>query len=244
MKRLAKAGVLAVGAVLVSQAAQAAFTANDLYMGFNQSGKNDYLIDLGQASTLLGQPTVVDLSSYFSLSTFNSVFTSGATGVSMGIVGGKVAFPSSGDTIFASSPVGSDMSGFFHSATIIGNAVNDLSSVAFPTTGSGVEDTTKSWTSLVSPTFSPGTFYGDSGINPGAAIDGTGIITQGLWEATPGSDYTYLGYFTVDTSPSAVQSLTFTSVQATPEPTTTALLAGGALLFGLFRWRNNARKNN
>lgn len=242
MKQLAKAGILAMGAVLASQAAQAAFTANDLYLGFNQTSKNDYLIDLGQASGILGQSTVVDLSSYFSLSTFDSVFTSGATGVSMGVVGGKIAFPNSGNTIYVTSPVGSDMSGFFHNATTIGNAINDLSAVALPAAGNGAEDATKSWTTLISPSFAPGTFYGDSGVNPSSAIDGTGVLTEGLWMATPGSDYAYLGYFTLDTGAGAGQSLTFTSVQAVPEPTTAALLAGGAVLLGAFRWRT-ARKN-
>jgi len=242
MKRLAKAGVLALSAILVSRAAQAAFTANDLYLGFNQSGKNDYLIDLGQASSILGQSTVVDLSSYFSLSTFDSVFTSGSTGVSMGVVGGKIAFPNSGNTIYATSPVGSDMNGFFHNATTIGNAINDLSAVALPAAGNGAEDATKSWTTLISPSFAPGTFYGDSGVNPSSAIDGTGVITEGLWMANPGSAYSYLGYFTLDTGASASPSLTFTSVQPAPEPTTMALLGGGAVLFGIFRWRTTHKK--
>jgi hypothetical protein len=231
-----------MGAVLASQAAQAAFTANDLYLGFNQTSKNDYLIDLGQASGILGQSTVVDLSSYFSLSTFDSVFTSGATGVSMGVVGGKNAFPSSGNIIYATSPVGADMSGLSHSASTIGNAISDLSAAALPAAGSGAEDATLSWTSLVSPTYAPGSFYGDSGVNPSSAIDGTGVLTEGLWMATPGSGYTYQGFFTLDTGASASPSLTFTSVQAAPEPTTTAVLGGGALLLGIFRWRAN-RKN-
>ena len=79
-------------------------------------------------------------------------------------------------------------------------------------------------------------------MNPSSASDGTGVLTEGLWMATTGSDYTYQGFFTLDTGASASPSLTFTSVQAAPEPTTTTVLGGGALLLGIFRWRAN-RKN-
>src|ERR1019366_733262 len=107
MKRLTKAGILAIGAALVSQAAQAQFTPNNLYLGLTQSSAtSDYLINLGAASSITGQASVVNLSSDFSLSVFNSIFTGGATGVSMGVVGGKNQFPSSYD-LYMTAPIAS-----------------------------------------------------------------------------------------------------------------------------------------
>lgn len=245
MKQITKAAIVAMGAALVSQAALASITANDLYLGFNRTGSSDLIIDLGQAGGITGQSTVVDLSSYFTLSQFSSIFTGGASGVYMGVVGGQAQFPSSYN-IYATSPIGSDMSGFFHSSGIIQNSINDLSGAALPTGGAGsssqvTANSSTSWTSLVSPTYFSGTFYGDSGINPSSAIGGSGIITEGLWQATDSSAYTYLGYFTADTTGSG-PSLTFTSIQAAPEPSTLALLAGGGILLSILRWRV-ARKN-
>lgn len=239
MKQLAKAGILAVGAALATQAAQAAFTANDLYLGFTQSSASgDYLIDLGQASSVTGQSTVVNLSSYFDLGMFNTIFTGGAAGVNMGVVGGKNQFPSSYD-FYVTAPVGADLSSLSYSSTAIGTVVGPITRLAVPAAGSGVNDTTKSWAANI-PVNSPSDFYGASGLNPDLAIDGSGVITEGLWKAIPGST-TYLGYFTLDTT-GASPSLTFTSIQAVPEPTTASVLAGGALLVGVLRWRA-ARKN-
>ncbi len=235
MKQLAKAGILAVGAVLVSQAAQAAFTANDLYLGFTQSSASgDYLINLGQASSIVGQSTVVNLSSDFDLGMFNTIFTGGAAGVNMGVVGGINQFPSSYD-FYVTAPVGADLSGLNYSSTAIGTAVGPIARLAAPAAGTGINDTSKSWAANI-PVNAPNDFYGATGLNPDLAINGSGIISEGLWKEIPGSS-TYLGYFTLDTSVSASPSLTFTSIQAVPEPTTTAVLAGGALLLGIFRGR-------
>lgn len=227
-----------VSAALITQATQAAFTANDLYLGFTQtSASGDYIIDLGQASSVTGQSTVVDLSSIFSLSQFNSIFTGGANGVNMGVVGGINQFPSSYD-FYTTAAVGTDLSGFNYSSTGIGTVVGPIARLAAPTSGSGVNDTSKSWAANI-PTLAANDFYGASGINPDLAIGSSGILTEGLWEAVPGST-AYLGYFTMDTT-GANPSLTFTSVQAVPEPATLSVLAGGALLFGIFR-RRSARK--
>jgi hypothetical protein len=240
MKRLTKAGVLAVGVALASQAAQAQFTANDLYLGFTQSSaSSDYLIDLGQPGVVgVGGSSVVNLSSDFSMSLFTSIFTGGATGVSMGVVGGQSHFPSSYD-LFATAPIGSNLSGVNHSQSTIASAEADLTVLPFPTAGSGVADSTKSWNANVSPTFTASTFYGASGIEPDSAIDNTGIINEGLWEATPTSAYSYLGYFTLDTT-GGNPSLTFTP-SAVPEPNTYAL-GGFALLLCLLLRRFNYKK--
>ena len=225
---------------MASQAAQAAFTANDLYLGFTQStASGDYLINLGQASSVVGQSTVVDLSSYFDLGMFNTIFTGGAAGVNMGVVGGINQFPSSYD-FYVSAPVGTDLSGLNYSSTAIGTVVGPIARLAAPAAGTGVNDASKSWAANI-PVNAPNDFLGASGLNPDLAIDGSGIINEGLWQETPGNS-TYLGYFTLDTTGGTGPSLTFTSIQPVPEPTTTAILGGGAVLFGIFRWRTARKK--
>jgi hypothetical protein len=246
MKQSTKAVILAAGAALISQAAQASFTANDLYLGFSSvNAPSDYIIDLGQPGAVgVGGLTPVNLSGDFSMPLFSSAFTSGATGVSMGVVGGQNQFPSSYDLFATALRVGgagnvalpgSDLSHFNHSANSIGNSEVTLAGNPFPTAGNGIVDPTKSWSANVAPTFTAHSFYGASGINPSSAIDGSGVIYEDLWEATSSSPYTYLGYFTLDLS-GANPNLTFTP---TPEPTTISLLAGAGLLLLSFRRRFN-----
>jgi hypothetical protein len=235
MKQSTKAVILALGMASVYQAAQAQFTANDLYLGLTQSSaSSDYIIDLGQPGVVgVGGSSVVNLSSDFSLSLFNSIFTGGATGVSMGVVGGQNHFPSSYD-LYVTSPIGANMSLFNTSQTTLGNAEANITGMPLPTAGNGVADSTKSWAADISPTFTANSLYGASGIDPDLAIDGSGIINEGLYEATPSSVYNYLGYFTLNTT-GASPSLTFTP-SAVPEPTTASILGGGVLLWVL-RWR-------
>src|SRR5215471_2921314 len=96
MKYMIKMTMLgAVAALLAAQNAEAAYSPNDLILGFNLgggSGPNDYLIDLGNANTSVGVGggTFVDLSPSFNLATFNSLYGSLA-GVSMSVVGGNGA---------------------------------------------------------------------------------------------------------------------------------------------------------
>jgi hypothetical protein len=239
MKRLTKAGILAIGAALVSQAAQAQFTANDLYLGLTQSSAtSDYILDLGQASSITGQSSVVNLSSDFSLSTFNSIFTGGATGVSMGVVGGRGTFGSV--DLYTTS---ADTTGYSSSSSTLTTAANRISTMSpvLPTAGNGVGDSTKSWAADISPTFTAQSFYGASGINPDSAIGGSGILQENLYEATPGNGYTYLGYFTLDTTGGS-PSVDFTSIDVVPEPGTVSLLAIGGLLLWSLRGRF-VRKN-
>jgi hypothetical protein len=252
MTNFLKAATVAAGLGLTISA-QAAFTANDLYLGFYGAGSTgDYLIDLGQPGTVgVGGSSVFNLSGSFSLSLFNSAFTSGPTGVSMGAVGGQNQFPSSYNIYAttlrsggAGSPAiaGSDLSAFNHSQTTIGNAVSILSTVAFPTAGNGAVDAGKSWSANVTPTFTAGSFYGASGIDPSSAIGASAVLYEDLWKATSTSGYSYLGYFTLDLSGSPTP-LTFTpSASPVPEPGTVPLIALGGLSWLLLARKLN-RKN-
>lgn len=241
--------MLAAAVGLVSQSTQAATTANDIYLGFYSSGASgDYLIDLGQPGTFgVGGSSIVNLSGDFSMSLFNSTFASGFTGVSMGAVGGQSTFPSSYDlytTAFRTGgtgipgTAGSDLTGVNHSQSTISTAYSTLTSVAFPTAGNGIVDANKSWQANISPTFSANSFYGASGVDPSSAFDGTGVLYEDLWKATPTS-YTYLGYFTMDANQG---NLSFTPVASVPEPGSLSLLAAGAVAW-LALARKLKRKN-
>jgi hypothetical protein len=251
MKKLTSAAILVVvGASLAS--AQVSFTANDLYFGLNDaSAPSDYIIDLGQPGVVgVGGSSVVDLSGDISLSVFDSVFTSGPTGVSMGVVGGQnQGQPSPSYDLFVTAlrvggagvpaVAGSNLSGFNHSQSSIATTEVTLTGNPWPTAGNNVVDSTKSWSAYVSPTFTAHSFYGASGINPSSAIGSSGILYEDLWKATPSSAYSYLGYFTLNLS-SGNSSLTFTP-QAVPEPTVCSLLGGAGLLLLSLRRQFNRK---
>jgi hypothetical protein len=239
MKRLTrttKAGIVAAGVALVSQAAQAQFTANNLYLGLTQSSaSSDYLINLGPASGITGSTSTVNLSGTFSLSLFNSIFTGGANGVNMGVFGGQNQFPSSYD-LFMTAPTGTSLSSVSLSSTTIGFAEGSLTRITtFPASGSGFADSSKLWTANV-PTLAANDFFGASGVNPNVPIGNTGILNEGLWEATPSST-TYLGSFKLDTT-GASPSLTYTPA-VVPEPNVASILGIGGILFWMLRWRTN-----
>jgi hypothetical protein len=170
----------------------------------------------------------------------------------MGVVGGQNQFPSSYNiyatalrSIGSANPAvaGSDLTGFNHSQTTIGNAVSALTSVPFPTAGNGSVDSGKLWSANVSPTFTAGSFYGASGINPSSAIDNSGVLYEDLWKATSTSGYTYLGFFTLDLSGSSQQlSFTPSTVSAVPEPGTVPLIAVAGISWLLLA-RKLHRKN-
>ena len=224
MKHLSKIAMAAAAAALVSQAAEAAFTPNDLYLGFNESGaQSDYIIDLGQATSAVGVggSSVKDLSSLFSSNTFNSVFTSGADGVNMAVVGGNNVFP--GYDVYATqtrvggagTPAvgGSDLTAANHSQSVLSLASATLTGNPWPTAGTSTADSTESFTAKVGPTQVSGNFFSRSGVNPFGTIDGSSVIYLDLWHATVASAYAYLGYFTLDLSGSAPR-LAFTPAVA------------------------------
>ncbi len=248
MKKFTIAAALIGGVLLTSQSgfAQSTFVANDLYLGF-QNGTNgngsDYLINLGAASGIVGQSSVVDLSSLFSLSDFNAVLGSSST-LYGGVVGGQQASSGTADIYLtqwrsggAGDPLvpGSSVSAMMTRAGI-NNSISTLSQLAAPGANSGVLDSTRSWEAYVEPTLSLASFYGQSGFNPDSPVSPSGIFYEDLYLNANGNisgqtTFTYEGYFTLDLTGGS-PSLTFTSV---PEPGTCALLSGLGLLMLVLR---------
>ena len=247
MKRFTKTAMLgaAVGAVLVSQSAQAGFTVNDLYLGFTQSSaSSDLIIDLGQASSLIGASSVVDLSSDLAgLSTFNSTFNTSANGVGMAVVGGDNVFGSfgvfatqvrSGGAGTAAIP-GSSLTATPHSSSAMSGGASAVSAImssvvgGLPTAGNQASDTTKSYSAT--EVNGATTFLGKTGVQPAGTIGSSGIMYEDLWAATTTKAYTYEGFFTFNYG---ADSLTFTPaslvVSAVPEPGMYGVMAGAGLL--------------
>jgi hypothetical protein len=229
----------------VSQVAQAGFTTNDLYLGFTLStAQSDYVIDVGQPSVIgVGGTSVVDLGKDFSLATFNSVFTGGANGVSMAVVGGDNVFGQFG--VYATqvrtggpgkpAVAGSSITAGHTSSLMSGGAAQVagiLSSTpgGLPTVGNSVVDSTKSYSSVVDTLQVAGNFIGRTGVIPFATFDSSSVLYMDLYHATVSTPYTYLGYFTLDISTSTPK-FTFTPSAATgatnapPPPPTTLSIA-------------------
>jgi hypothetical protein len=255
MNKLAKAAVVVAGLALVSQVAQAA--NNDLLLGFTGNGaSSDYVINLGNASSVVGvgSGSVVNLSSDFNLSTFNSTFSS-VNGTMMGVGGGTSSLNPvffytqnrglAGDSSAALSGTPptqtagnvSAEAGYFNG--VIG-AFSSLGSAGGSATIANNDP--NSFTSKVT-SGAPGSLLGDKSLADSSAI-GSGVIYEDLWEATKvgttSSKWTYTGYFTFDTTGSS-PLLTFTAA-AVPEPSTYGLLGGAGLLVVAARRQFN-RKN-
>jgi len=245
MNKLTRA-LLVCGALAVSHSAFAV-TGNDLYMGFqNQAGggTEDYIINLGLASGIVGQTSVIDLSGDFSLSDFNAVLGSSSS-MFGGVIGANNANNPS-DVYLTQLRVGGAGSspataGSNVGATMTRSQDNStfavLGSLANPAAGTGTLDTSKSWENVVEPTFTTGSFYGQTGINPDSAVSPSTVLYEDLWLTSSSSSvgakpYAYEGYFTLDLTGSQ-PSLTFTGanvVTAVPEPATYGLLSGAGLL--------------
>ncbi len=235
MKKLTSAALLIVGTILASQSAKASITANDLYMGFQNSAggaTNNYIVDLGSASTFTSG--VNDLSSDFSLADFNNLLGA-STSMYVGVVGGSNAGNPS--DIFltqlrsgAGAPTSPGSSvGLMLTRSQDNVAYSDLTALNGPASGTGVLDNSLSWQTYVEnqpQSQTSGTYWSDAGLNPDSAVDTSDILYEDLWETSSGSfsgsqPFTYLGYFTVDFT-GANPDVTF---QAVPEPGT-ALIAG------------------
>jgi len=243
----------AASIAVVSPTAMAQYNQNDLILGFTKSGaQSDYIIDFGNANSVVGVggTSVQDLSSHVSSSTFNATF-GGLNGVNMGVVGGNSAFAGRDlyytilrNAVGTPSVPGSTPAPPL-AASPMGSGVGDIASLAIGLSLSPGHDTTvaqgagNSWSSVISPGTAPPSFTVDTGIDPMGQASGT-IIYEDLYGATPNTAFTYLGYFTFDTT--SQTTLTFTPAGlAVPEPSTLGILAvGGVLMLLVRRRRANA----
>lgn len=259
MKKLTSAAAFFVGAVMASQSAHAQIVPNDLYMGFENAGGGgsaDYIINLGPSlnlTSLAGTGMTVDLSSYFSVSDFTSSELQGSNpNTIMGGVVGASNGSNPSDVFLTELRIGgswglpgsSAPSGLARSQD--NQAFSDLSQLNGPAAGTGFLDSNRAWEHAVEPTFMAGSFYGDTGVNPDAPVNGSTVVYEDLWETSSSSlagaqPYTYEGYFTLNIglNTSIPSSLTFT---AAPEPSSYLLAGAGGLLMLLLRSRMS-RKN-
>jgi len=244
MTKLTSAALLVGAALMACQSTFAQALPDNLYLGFeNQAGggSEDYIINLGPASGILGES--VDLSSDFSLSDFDAVLGSSSS-MFGGVVGGSNAGNPSdlyltqlriGGAGTPSVPGSTAPAGLSRSDD--NTAFSKLGTLFSPTAGTGGLDTSKSWENDVEPTFTTSSFYGVTGINPDSAVSPSTVLYEDLWSTSSSSisgskPFVYDGYFTLDLTGSN-PSLTFTPV---PEPTTSSMLLGaGVLLLSLRR---------
>lgn len=261
MKKLTTAAILLGGTLLVSQSGFAqTVVPDDLYLGFQNSAggaTQDYIINLGAASGIVGGNSVVDLSSALSSSDFNAVL-----GSSSSMMGGVVGGNQNGNATtpydlyatqlrlggsFDPSVPGSDLSGVAVTYQTDSSAFAALGNLNAPAAGAGVLDSTKSWQDTVeNGTQTPNTFWGNSGINPDSPVGNSSVVYEDLWHTSSSGDFSkhpfeYLGYFTLDAGSSP--SLTFTpSAAPVPEPAVSSLLGGaGCLLFFVRRFLNHKK---
>jgi hypothetical protein len=264
MNKFAKAALLvATGIFLGAQVSQAQYLANDLVLGFDRVDNGgvgpqpaDYVINLGNFQTAIGVggSSVMNLTALFNQGTFNSIYTSLGSGVSLSVVGGNGA--TVGRDLFAtvtrsglgtpgvagSASPGSVLSSFMGSgannvAAMAGPGGLNLSAGQSTTVAQSDPNSFNTW--MLSST--PPSYLSGTGIDPQTTTAGT-ILYADLYRGingVNGNNLDYQGYFTLDLSGTA--SLTFTPA-GVPEPATWALLAGGCLL--LISLRRPLRKTN
>jgi hypothetical protein len=227
MRNLTAVVLLMGGAVLASQSAFGQITYNDLYFGFqNQagSGTQDYIINLGPATNIVGGSTVVNLSSDFSSSDFNAVL--GASSSMLGGVVGALQGNSTADVYLTQlrsggagipSVAGSTAPAGLTRSFDNGAAVA-LSTLFSPAAGTGGLDPNKTWESDVEPMFTANSFWGNTGVNPDSPVSSASVLYEDLWFTTSSSisgakPFVYEGYFTLDLT-GANPKLTFTPTNA------------------------------
>lgn len=223
------------GAILASQSVFGATTydstPNNLLFGFQNAaggGTEDYIINLGPASSIVGQTTVVNLSSDFSLSDFNDVLN-GSSSMPGGVIGGATTSTGGNNSSTADVYGTRFRSGGAGNPKVPGSTApgaltrtQDESSysamsgtLATTTAGSGILDTTKSWESQIDPGNVGTTFESVSGISPDSQVTNSVVFYEDLWYTTSssisgGKAFVYQGYFTLDLT-GANPVLTFTS---------------------------------
>ena len=230
MRYLTTSAFLVGGAILTSQSVFGQTYAgppsnyNDLIFGFqNQAGSGtvDYAINLGQASSIVGKSTVVDLSSDFSISDFDSVL-----GGSSSMYGGVIGAASSGVNANTADVYVTQSRGGAGNPAVPGSSVSQtmskaqdnttysaISTLVTPAAGTGVLDTTKTWESLIDPATT--VWQQDTGLDPDSVVAPSSVVYEDLWETSASTTgfktFNYLGYFTLDLT-GANPKLTFTGL--------------------------------
>lgn len=208
---------------------------NDLIMGFqNQAGNGteDYIINLGQAANIVGQSTVVDLSTDFSLTDFNAVLRTSSS-MFGGVIGAanndNSGTPNTADVFVTQLRVGGAGNPAVAGSTVTQQLSRSQDNTTFsaisgglvtPAAGSGTLDTSKSWESYVEPgalnSGQQGAFESQAALDPDSSVGASSVLYEDLWESSSSSltgakPFTYLGYFTLDLT-GANPKLTFTSI--------------------------------
>lgn len=258
MKKLTTAALLVGGAILACQSSFGqtySSTPNDLILGFeNQAGggTEDYIINLGAASSIVGQSSVVDLSSDFSLSDFDAVL--GSSSSMFGGVIGAANNDNSGTANTADVFLTQFRAGGPGEASVAGSTLTQqlsrssdnltysaLSGTLVTPDAGGTLDTSKSWESEVEPgalgSGNQGAFESQTGVNPDSSIGTSSPLYEDLYETSSSTlsgtqPFTYLGYFTLN--PTA-DSVTFTGVNVVPEPGAYSILVAGLLVLAFRR---------
>ena len=229
MKKLYRVALLAALGLGTATMAQ----AQEMLLGFNDaagpsSAQNDYVIDLGTASQFTTTSTL-NLSSDFSASTFNTAFSSDVnflTDVAVGAVAGGGA-PTK---FYSTVGLGTSLN-----TASVGTAAADAAS---PAIGEYASSTSGGWSYWIaaSPTLPGNNTAGsleNASVNPMENLS-SGVVTENVFEAANSStgrgatlSETEIGSLTIDLN---TDSVTFTGIDAVPEPATYGLLAASGLL--------------
>jgi PKD repeat protein len=240
MNKIFKMSLLAIGVAMATPAlyAQANITGNggnppnpnqdDLVLGFTSTYAgvaNDYIIDLGQVPT-----TTTQLGNNFSLTTFNSIFSSAlaAGAVNVGVVGGGPNDINGNFDVDTSTLVGA--AGPKHSVDqTIDNASQTIISLQL---GEVAQNNLSSWTSLIAATpTAVGTahnnFTSDLGeANPLQSLSSSGSINLEIWnvqDAGNGEEnWTSIGYVEINVSGSTLSAI-YTKTAPVSSPVVSAI---------------------
>jgi len=241
--------MLALGAALLAQAAQAQYNDDDLVVGFTGgSNGTNLVVDIGANP---GQTT--DLSS--SVGSYATVFGSlGANGVNMGVIGGNNGNSSTADVWTTTLRTGRNVTDYQTAGTesaphtpINANIDNGSQLVYNLTFGAVANGNIGSFSYNIAqnPTTAgavQNSFASYLGSNPLSAVTAGGYTTLDLWTISDNgggpNSWTYAGDLVLNLT-GASPSLTF---DPTPEPSTCTLLGGAGALVLFFRRKFSLKK--